>query len=109
MEKLTRENLAEHLIKYELEMVGKTWEDALADEQWYFNFTMTPEQFDEFMAYAIPLVKKVYRCNKKNAQKTMDWFNLQFGLKIVPSPYEKLLLSEKLQNDEESKMENPED
>ena len=83
---INRETIAEHLIRYQLEMVGKTWEDAQADEQWYYNITMTEEQFDEFMKYALPLVKKVFRCNKARAQKTMDWFNLQFGLRIFPIP-----------------------
>jgi beta-xylosidase len=86
--KITRENIAEHLIRYQLEMVGKTWEDALNDQQWYYNFTMTMEQFDQFMAYAVPLVKKVFKCNKSRAKETMDWFNLQFGLRIYPPPFE---------------------
>jgi hypothetical protein len=86
--KITRENIAEHLVRYQLEMVGKTWEDAENDSQWYYNFTMTMEQFDEFMAYALPLVKKVYKCNKKKAQSMLDWFNLQFGLRIYPLPFE---------------------
>lgn len=88
MEKITRENIAEHLIRYQLEMVGKTWEDAMADQQWYYNFTMTQDQFDQFMAYALPLVKKVLRCNKSKAQIALDWFNLQFGLRIYPPPME---------------------
>jgi len=88
MEKITRENIAEHLIRYQLEMVGKTWEDAMADQQWYYNFTMTQNQFDQFMAYALPLVKKVLRCNKSKAQTALDWFNLQFGLRIYPPPME---------------------
>jgi hypothetical protein len=83
---INRETIAEHLIRYQLEMVGKTWEDALADAQWYYNITMTEEQFDEFMKYALPLTKKIFRCNKARAQKTMDWFNLQFGLRIFPVP-----------------------
>lgn len=88
MEKVNRQNLAEHLIRYQLEMVGKTWEDALADEQWYYNITMTKEQFDEFMAYALPLVKKILKCNKSRAEKTLGWFNLQFGLRIYPPLFE---------------------
>ncbi len=88
MEKVNRKNLAEHLVRYQLEMVGKTWEDALADEQWYYNITMTQQQFDEFMTYARPLVKKVLKCNKERAEKTLGWFNLQFGLRIYPSPFE---------------------
>jgi len=88
MEKITRENLAEHLVRYQLEMVGKTWEDAQADEQWYYNITMRQDQFSEFMKYAHPLVKKVFRCNKAKAQRILDWFNLQFGLRIYPVPME---------------------
>ena len=97
MAKITRENIAEHLIRYQLEMVGKTWEDALADEQWYWNITMTPQQFDEFMAYALPLVKKTFRCNKAKAQNIMDWFNLQWGLKLEPHPLDKVVISENIQ------------
>jgi hypothetical protein len=103
MEKINRETIAEHLIRYQLEMVGKTWEDALVDEQWYFNFTMTQQQFDEFLKYALPLVKKVYRCNKAKARNILDWFDLQFGLRVIPSPIENIILSEKLQNNDDSK------
>jgi hypothetical protein len=88
MEKITRENISEHLVRYQLEMVGKTWEDAQTDQWWFSNITMTQDQFDEFMKYALPLVKKVFRCNKARAQRTMDWFNLQFGLRIYPVPME---------------------
>ena len=97
MEKVTRENIAEHLVRYQLEMVGKTWEDAMADKWWFSNITMTQEQFEQFMAYSLPLVKKTLRCNKAKAQRALDWFNLQFGLRISPSPFENLALSEKLQ------------
>jgi hypothetical protein len=88
MEKITRENITDHLVKYQLEMVGRTWEDALADKQWMYNITMTQSQFDKFMEYAIPLMKKVFRCNKTRAQRTLDWFNLNFGLRIYPAPIE---------------------
>ena len=88
MEKITRENISDHLVRYQLEMVGKTWEDAQTDPWWFSNITMTQSQFDEFMKYALPLVKKVFRCNKAKAQGTMDWFNLQFGLRIYPVPME---------------------
>jgi hypothetical protein len=88
MEKITRENISEHLVRYQLEMVGKTWEDAQADQWWFSNITMTQDQFAEFMNYALPLVKKVFRCNKARAQRTLDWFNLQFGLRIYPVPME---------------------
>jgi hypothetical protein len=43
---------------------------------------MTQEQHDEFKAYAIPLLKKVFKCNKSRAESTFDWFDLEFGLRI---------------------------
>jgi len=82
VEKVTRENLAEHLVKYELEMVGKTLMDAMDDDKWYFNFTMTREQNAQFKSYAIPLIKKVNKCNKERAENAYAWFDLQFGLRI---------------------------
>jgi hypothetical protein len=82
-EKVTRENVAEHMLKYQLNMVGKTWDDALKDENWYTNFTMTPEQHEEFKAYCIPLLKKVFKCNKKKAESTFAWFDLEFGLRVA--------------------------
>jgi len=88
MEKITRENISEHLVRYQLEMVGKTWEDAQADQWWFSNITMRQDQFADFMKYALPLVKKVFRCNKAKAQRILDWFNLQFGLRIYPVPME---------------------
>jgi hypothetical protein len=43
---------------------------------------MTQEQHEEFKRYAIPLIKKIFKCNKGRAEQTFDWFNLQFGLRI---------------------------
>ena len=88
MAKITRENIADHLIEFQLKLVGRTVEDAKQDPWWFSNITMTKEQHTEFMVYAFPLVKKVFRCNKEKAWRTLDWFNLQFGLKIVPTYYE---------------------
>jgi hypothetical protein len=82
MNKINRTNIAEHLIRYQLEMVGKTWEEAQNDDMWFFNWTMTEEQYKQFKGYAIPLIKKVFKCNKKRAEATFSWFDLQFGLRI---------------------------
>jgi len=43
---------------------------------------MTQEQHDQFKAYAIPLLKKVFKCRKARAEDTFNWFDLQFGLRI---------------------------
>ena len=79
---INRLNIAEHLVEYQLEMVGRTIAEAKKDDMWYFNWTMTKAQHDEFKAYAIPLLKKVFKCNKTKAEQTFSWFDMQFGLRI---------------------------
>lgn len=81
-QKITRENLAEHLVRYELDMVGKTFEEALADDKWWQKWHLTQEQYDQLKGYAIPLIKKVFKCNKSRAERTFAWFDLQFGLRV---------------------------
>jgi hypothetical protein len=80
--KVNRTNISEHLIEYQLKMIGKTIDEVKEDEEWYFNNTMTEEQHEEFKRYAIPLLKKIFKFNKTKAESTFSWFNLQFGLKI---------------------------
>tara|TARA_R110000868_G_scaffold267233_1_gene526528 strand:+ start:332 stop:589 length:258 start_codon:yes stop_codon:yes gene_type:complete len=80
--KVNRANITRHLIEYQLDMVGKRMVDTLDDDMWYFNWTMTPEQHEEFKHYAIPLLKKIFKFNKVKADSTFDWFNQQFGLRI---------------------------
>tara|TARA_R110000868_G_scaffold406263_1_gene686523 strand:- start:877 stop:1134 length:258 start_codon:yes stop_codon:yes gene_type:complete len=80
--KVNRTNISEHLIEYQLNMIGKTINDVKGDEEWYSNNTMTQEQHDEFKRYAIPLLKKIFKFNKAKAEQTFGWFDLQFGLKI---------------------------
>jgi len=80
--KVNRTNITEHLIEYQLKMVGKTVDEIKEDEKWFFNNTMTEEQHEEFKRYAIPLLKKIFKFNKAKAESTFGWFDLQFGLKI---------------------------
>jgi uroporphyrinogen-III decarboxylase len=82
MIRINRTNITEHLIEYQLKMVGKTIDEIKEDELWYSNNTMTEEQHEEFKRYAIPLLKKIFKFNKSKAESTFGWFDLQFGLKI---------------------------
>ena len=75
-------NVGDHLVDYQLNMVGKTVAEALRTDKWYSEWTMTDEQHEQFKGYAIPLIKKVFKCNKKRAEGIFGWFNLQFGLRI---------------------------
>lgn len=79
---INRTNIATHLIEYQLTMVGKTMADAQKDDMWFFNWTFTQEQHEQFKAYALPLIKKVFKCNRAKAQQTFAWFDMQFGLRI---------------------------
>ena len=80
--KINRANITDHLIEYQLKMIGKTILDVKDDEKWYTNNTMTEEQHEEFKRYAIPVLKKIFKFNKGKAESTFSWFNLQFGLRI---------------------------
>ena len=82
MSTINRTNVADHLLDYQLAMIGKTIEEARKDDMWYFNWTMTTAQHEEFRKYAVPLLKKVFKFNKSKAEQTFGWFNLQFGLRI---------------------------
>jgi hypothetical protein len=79
---INRTNVADHLVEYQLEMVGKTIAEAYKTDEWYSKWTMTEAQQEDLRAYAIPLIKKVFKCNKKRAESIFGWFLLQFGLRI---------------------------
>jgi hypothetical protein len=58
------------------------FEEAQKDDMWFFNWTMTQDQADQFRGYAIPLIKKVFKCNRQKAEATFSWFFLEFGLRV---------------------------
>jgi hypothetical protein len=81
--KINRMTISDHLIEYQLQMIGKTVQEALKDPNWFNTWTMTSEQHDEFKAYAIPLLKKVFKFTTGKANSTFAWFDLMFGLRIL--------------------------
>jgi hypothetical protein len=80
--KITRDNLAEHLFEKQLEIIQKPVQEAISNKNWRNEWYMTQDQYIEFELYTIPLIKKVYKCSKKNAIKTFDFFRIHFGLNI---------------------------
>ena len=90
--KINRTNISDHLVQYQLDMIGKTIAEAYKNENWYHEWTLTEEQHEKFRTYAIPLIKKVFKCNKRRAEATFGWFDLSFGLRID---------NEKTNNDDE--------
>jgi len=81
-QKVNRANITTHLIEYELEMVGHTLVETIDDDKWWFHWTMTRTQLEQFHAYAIPLIKKTFHCNRFRAEETYLWFRSQFGLRL---------------------------
>lgn len=80
--KINRANITNHLIEYQLAIVGKTIVETFDDDKWYFNWTMTKEQHTQFREYAIPLLQKIFKFSKSKANNTFAWFDLSFGLRI---------------------------
>lgn len=83
MKTINRLNIAEHLLEYQFNLIGKTKMDAIMDETWIVGWSLTPEQYQQFKSYAIPLLKKVFKCNTNKAKDTFEWFMMQFGLQIL--------------------------
>lgn len=79
---VNRMNIGDHLIEYQLNMIGKTTGEARKVDDWYTKWTMTSKQHELFKAYAIPLLKKVFKFNKQKAESTFAWFDLSYGLRI---------------------------
>lgn len=80
--KVTRENMIFHLMSYQFDLLDKDVVDAAMTVDWRLKWSITPKQLAYFKEYAIPLIKKVYRCNRSKAINTFDWFQDNYGLSI---------------------------
>ena len=76
-----RDELPKTLVTMQMEMIGMTFEDAMNTPEWWRVYSITTEQEEEFKKKALPLIKKVLRCNKTVAEKTLSWFLLDLGLR----------------------------
>ena len=83
MAKINRENLSEHIIDYQLSMIDKSIYEALTNPKWREQWSITQEQYDDLKRYAVPLFKKVFKCNKTKAQENFEWLQTNFGLKTI--------------------------
>ncbi len=80
--KVTRQNISEHLFEYQLSLIGKTVKDVINKPDWRVYWNFRQEHSDKLRAYAIPLIKKTFKCNKTKAEKIFDFFLVNFGLKV---------------------------
>lgn len=79
---VNRNNIYQHLLEKEFNLIERTIQDALLERNWKEEWTITKEQMQEFENYAIPLLKRTFKFNTKKAISTFAWFWLQHGLKI---------------------------
>jgi len=82
MEKrITRENISQHLMEYQLEIANSSIMKALSIENYRFELTLTRTQQEEFKKYAIKLIQKIFKINKLKATNTFEFFIQNFGLR----------------------------
>ena len=82
MAKITRENISDHLLEYQLAFANKTLQEAKDNPNWLKEWSISRQDYDKFKEYAVMLIKKVFRCNTNRAKGTFAWFDLQFGLTV---------------------------
>jgi hypothetical protein len=82
MEKVTRDNIEQHLFDFELELMGKTRVNLVDAYRWKFEFTMTRAQYMEFHGYAIKLIMKTLRISKNKALVAFERYWKEFGVRI---------------------------
>jgi hypothetical protein len=84
----TREQKTEQLLRDSInkmmEIAGhkERYDDLLEKENWFTEFTMTPEQEDEWNAWFVSEAKKRMKWPKRTAQREFSYLNLMYGLKI---------------------------
>ena len=57
-------------------------------DDWYTQWTMSPEQSDEWVNWGVAYLRKNLKMNKKIAETEMAWVSLMWGLKFDRNPYE---------------------
>lgn len=80
--KISRNNISEHLFEKQLSIIGRTVKDAIDNPNWRQEWAIPPEDALKFREYAVPLIKKTFRCNSNKAHNTFNFFLITFGLKI---------------------------
>lgn len=77
-----REEINRKLVSMQMEMIGKTYQDAMDTPEFWRVYTLTTEQTLEWRKAALPLIKKTFKCNKRRAEMTLGMFELNLGLRV---------------------------
>lgn len=79
---INRENVSEHLLEFQMNILGKTMADTIHESSWKKDWKLTHKQKTMFKSYATGVLKKVFRFNTSKAHETYDFFDKNFGLSI---------------------------
>jgi hypothetical protein len=83
--KISRENLAQHLIIYQLKLINKTPKDAYKDKEWSYKWTIPENTYKEYRKYALNTIQKVLKCSPKKSRGIFGALQFCFGLNIEKS------------------------
>lgn len=75
-----REELAKNLVSLSMEIIGKTYDDAMNTPEFWLVYRFTPTQFLRYRTKAMFLIRKTLKCNKKKAEFVFDRF--EYNLKV---------------------------
>jgi len=82
MEKVTRDNIEDHLFNRMLEVIGKTKVQLIDTYKYRFDFTMTREQYIDYQKYCIKLIMKILRVSKTKATVAFERFWIDYGIRL---------------------------
>ena len=77
---INRENVSEHLLEYQFNILGKTMANTVTETEWKEEWKMTKKQKEIFKSYAFGVLKKVFKFNGAKTRETYEFFDKNFGL-----------------------------
>jgi outer membrane cobalamin receptor len=84
--KTTKEDKSvQDLINKMFEIAGHevTFDDIKGrEDSWYTDWTMTEEQYKQWIEWGAEHIRKSKRLRKEKAKHAMAWFGLNYGLKL---------------------------
>lgn len=87
-----REEINRKLVTMQMEMIGKTYQDAMDTPEFWRVYTLTTEQTEEWRKRALPLIKKTFKVNATKAKTIMNSFELSLGLRVDDNYYEEVVI-----------------
>lgn len=79
---LKRENIASHLLDFQFAIIGKSSTDMVIEDKKAIDYEIPRIAYNAYRSYAIAMLKKVHKCNRKTAENNFEWFYERFGMKI---------------------------